>query len=234
MKRLALALLIGWACTAAAEPPPPTGEGDLSLRVQIAEWLRARSDLPVTRVELPALDTFILNERPPDLAIALSTHPDEPLHGTVPVRVRLESGGRTLRDAVVTASVHAELPVVVAARDLKSGRPIRPSDLEFEVRDVAELRRGWLDDPSLALGRAPRRPLRRGQALAPGSLQETAPVRRGQRVKLRLARGRLRIETEGRAREDGEIGDWIRVLNVASRREVLARVGEDGALHVTY
>jgi flagella basal body P-ring formation protein FlgA len=76
--------------------------------------------------------------------------------------------------------------------------------------------------------------VRRGNALAPDSLDEVAPVRRGQKVKIRLTRGRLRIETVGLAREDGGVGDWIRVLNVASRREVIARVGEDGAVHVGY
>jgi flagella basal body P-ring formation protein FlgA len=234
MRWLAFALLLGWACAAAAEPPPPLDEADPGLRVQIAEWLRVRSPWPVTSVELPALEAFVLANEPPDLAVDLSTHPDEPLLGTVPVRVRLESSGRVLRDGIVTANVHAELPVVVAARDLKSGRPLVPADLTVELRDAAELRAGWLDDPSQAVGRRPRRPLRRGMALAPDSLDAAAPVRRGQRVKLRLAQGRLRIETEGQAREDGQVGDWIRVLNLASRREVLARVDDDGTAHVGY
>jgi flagella basal body P-ring formation protein FlgA len=168
------------------------------------------------------------------LSIELSTHPDQSLLGTVPVRVKLRSEGRTLREGVVTAKVRAELPVVVAARDLRSGRPLAAADLAVEVRDAAGLRAGWLDDPGQAVGRKLRRPLRRGRVLAPDGLDEPARVHRGERVKLRLARGRLRIEAEGRAREDGGVGDWIRVLNVASRREVLARVESDGTVHVRY
>lgn len=234
MRWLAFALALGWALVAAAEPPPPLDEADPGLRVQIAEWLRVRSPWPVTSVELPGLEAFVLENEPPDLSIDLSAHPDEPLLGMVPVRVRLESGGRVLREGIVTANVHAELPVVVAARDLRSGRPLAPADLTLELRDAAELRTGWLDDPSQAVGQRPRRPLRRGAALTPDSLDAAIPVRRGQRVKLRLARGRLRIEAEGRAREDGQIGDWIRVLNLSSHREVLARVDDDGTAHVAY
>jgi flagella basal body P-ring formation protein FlgA len=188
----------------------------------------------VSSVELPPLDGFALAEQAPDLAVELSTRPGQSLLGSVPVRVKLQRGGETLRDGVVTANVRAELPVVVAARDLKSGRPLAQKDLTVEVRDVSELPAGWLDDPSQAVGRSPRRPVRRGKVLVPDSLDAVAPVQRGQRVKIRLTRGRLRIETEGRAREDGAVGDWIRVLNVASRREVIARVGEDGAVHVGY
>jgi len=232
MRWLKFAVLLVWACAAAAEPPPPLDEADPGLRVQIAEWLRVRSPWPVTRVELPALESFLLTNQPADLEVDLSTHPGQPLLGTVPVRVRLESGGQVLREGVVTASVHADLPVVVAARDLRSGRPLAPNDLTLEVRDAAELRTGWFDNPSQAVGRRPRRPLRRGAALVPDSLDAAVLVHRGQRVKLRLAQGRLRIETEGQAREDGQAGDWIRVMNIASRREVLARVGDDGTAHV--
>jgi flagella basal body P-ring formation protein FlgA len=234
MNWLAIALLLVWAVPAPAEQPPTIAEADPGLRLQIADWLHEHSPWPVTSVELPPLDGFALAEQPPDLEVELSTHPRQPLIGSVPVRVRLQGGGETLMEGVVTANVRAELPVVVAARDLRSGRPLAQRDLSVEVRDVSELPAGWLDDPSQAVGRSPRRPVRAGKALVPDSLDEVAPVRRGQRVKIRLTRGRLRIETVGLAREDGAVGDWIRVLNVASRREVIARVGEDGAVHVGY
>lgn len=231
---LAIALLLVWASPAPAEPPPLAVGADSELRLRIADWLHQRSPWPVTSVELPPLDDFALAALPADVAVELSTHPRQPLIGSVPVRVKLRGGEETLREGVVTANVRAELPVVVAARDLRSGRPLVQRDLEVELRDVSELPAGWLDDTSQAMGRSPRRPVRRGQALAPDSLEEVSPVRRGQRVKIRLTRGRLRIETLGLAREDGAVGDWIRVLNVASRREVIARVGEDGAVHVGY
>jgi flagella basal body P-ring formation protein FlgA len=234
MSWLAIALLLVWTWPAHAEAPPLVAEADPELRLQIADWLHERSPWPVTSVELPSLHGFALAELPPDLEVELSTHPSQPLIGSVPVRVKLQGGGETLMEGVVTANVRAELPVVVAARDLRSGRPLARRDIKVELRDVSELPAGWLDDPSQAVGRSPRRPVRAGNALAPDSLDEVAPVRRGQRVKIRLTRGRLRIETVGLAREDGAVGDWIRVLNVASRREVIARVGEDGAVHVGY
>ena len=40
-------------------------------------------------------------------------------------------------------------------------------------------------------------------------------------------RGALRIESQGRARQDGNVGDWIEVENLRSRKLVTGRIGPD-------
>ncbi len=46
--------------------------------------------------------------------------------------------------------------------------------------------------------------------------------------------GRLLIEGKGVVRKDAHAGEWIRVVNADSKRELLGRVEPDGAVHVEF
>ena len=59
-------------------------------------------------------------------------------------------------------------------------------------------------------------------------------VERGDRVLLVLEDGPLRIQATGRAQESGVVGEWIRVRNLDSKRELSGRVDREGRIHVAF
>ena len=128
----------------------------------------------------------------------------------------------------------ALLRALVAARNLRPGARLAPGDVRLEARELATLPEGWLAHAGDVVGKRLRRSLRQGQPFQERWLEAPPSVERGQIVQLRIQRGPLRIEALGEARGDGRTGDWIRVVNRDSRREVRGRVVGDGVVHVDF
>lgn len=234
MARASARLAIGAALAAwlgASLAPTTAFAGEAELRAAIERFVRERAPAPPTAVEVPALSDFAVDG---PAEVRLSTHPREKFLGRVPVTVALRSGDRELKRGVVTVAVRVEQPVLVAARPIRRGERLGPRDVRVERRDAAELPAGWLGDAEAVRGRRARRSLRAGEPLAAASLESAPLVERGQVVRLALRRGSLRIEAAGEARADGRAGDWIKVVNRDSRRELVGRVGDDGVVHVAF
>jgi len=221
-------LLIGLAVSApaGAARPDPAPE----LRVGIADWIRVQAPWPVTRVEFPPLEDWA-RQYAGEARFAFATRPGQRLLGPVPVFVVVHDGEELVQEGTLTVSVHAELPVVVATRALRRGVILTVDDVTLEKRSVEELEESWLEDPRQAIGMRMAHRARQGAPLQASWLEAPPQVRRGDRLRLIVASGRLRIETVGRAREDAAAGEWIRVQNLASRRDVLARIDARGVAH---
>lgn len=119
--------------------------------------------------------------------------------------------------------------VVVPARTLPPRTTIAPEDLLLRELEVA----GAVADPALVVGLETRVALYAGRPVRPGDVGPPAIVERNAIVALIYDRGGLRIATEGRAMDRAGPGDVIRVMNLASRATVSARIGPDGTAHVT-
>ena len=66
-----------------------------------------------------------------------------------------------------------------------------------------------------------------------GARAPPARIERNEVVPLVYVQGALRIETEGRALARGGTGEYLRVMNLASRVTVTGRVTEDGRIEVS-
>jgi len=114
-----------------------------------------------------------------------------------------------------------------AAHTLPAGSVITAGDLR-----VIDTDRPGLTDPSAAIGMQTRITIYEGRPLHANILQAPRLVDRNQIVRLSFLRGGLRIDTEGRAMDDGAAGEMIRVMNIGSRSTVTAQVMPDGSLAV--
>ncbi len=102
----------------------------------------------------------------------------------------------------------------------------------WEERDVSTLPDRVVFMRDEVVGQRVRRRVGAGTLWRAGLLSEPTVVQRGQMVRLRFQRGPLRIAGLGKAREEGQVGELIRVQNVDSRREVMGRVRADGEVDV--
>lgn len=232
-KRTIQTLVTALLVSALAGPAAAGDEGlDAdSLGRMIETFVRNRADGAVREISIPTLEHLALAEAV-DYDVALSTHPSQQMAGWVPLTVSVSSGGETLRRGVVTVRVDAERQAVVTSRPLRRGAVIRDQDLLVDPRSVDALPEGWLADPEPVVGKRLRRSLAAGAPLSSEHVEEVPAVRRGQRVKLELRHGSLRIEGFGRAQQDGHPGEWIRVRNLTSKRELTGRVAKNGVVHV--
>lgn len=125
-------------------------------------------------------------------------------------------------------AVPAGAESLVAARTIRALSVLGPEDVTL----VSAALPGALADPADAVGLEARVTLHAGRAIRPADLGPPALVERNQVVPLLYRSGGLTIAAEGRALGRGGAGDLLRVMNLASRNVVMARVGPEGALWV--
>lgn len=118
---------------------------------------------------------------------------------------------------------------LVPARTIPAQGLIAPEDVMLSGAAVP----GALSDPAQAVGLEARVALYPGRPIRPGDVGPPALVERNQVVALLFQSGALTISVEGRALDRAGAGEVIRVMNLASRSTVTARVGADGAAYVS-
>ncbi len=124
----------------------------------------------------------------------------------------------------VSGRVFNTIEVPVIGHGINRGEVIRASDLTFiRVREDS-LRRDILTDADQVIGMAPRQSLRNGQMLSASDLQKPIAVQRGALVTMVLKYGTMALSTQGRAQEQGSVGDTIRVMNTHSNQIVQAKI----------
>jgi len=102
------------------------------------------------------------------------------------------------------------------------------SDLVIQSGTLA----GGESDPKLFIGMEARVALYAGRPIRASDVGFPAIVDRNQLIPLVYDANGLIIRTEGRALGRAGVGEVIRVMNMASRNTVSARVGPDGAAYV--
>ena len=122
----------------------------------------------------------------------------------------------------------------MAVRDLRVGTILGESDFTKVARDANRLPRDVVRDAAEVIGLRAKRSLRKDRIFRASQVEGVPLVERGDRVQLVLQAGALQISAAGKAQEPGAFGDWIRVLNMDSKRELSGRVDAEGRVHVAF
>jgi len=141
--------------------------------------------------------------------------------------------GELVENLSIRAPLEILAPVVVAARDLQRGAVLSKQDLEYREQDISSLRNPVLD-LELVEGKVLKRTLRSGAPLEMPQIEFPPLIARGEIVTIRAKRGALEITAQGEARQDGMLGDQIRVRNLSSKKEVLGVVVAPGLVEVEF
>ena len=115
----------------------------------------------------------------------------------------------------------AEAEVLVAVDTIPAGVVLEP---EHVLVARGRARPGELEIPEEAVGLAARSTLYKGRPIRAEQLGPPIVVRRNSFVTLEFRRGALTLRTEGRALDDGGVGDRIRIMNLESRRTIFGVV----------
>ncbi|MGH0033740.1 MAG: flagellar basal body P-ring formation chaperone FlgA [Myxococcota bacterium] len=224
------------ALALAATAWPALAAGSLGERIRSeVRALGVEAGVSPDSLEIPRLTGFDVESLDPARAeIRVSANPRNAWRGSVPVTVAVWADGRERRRGVVTVRVADRRVAWVASRDLERGAALDARDLRAEEVDARDLPGDAIADPADALGLVTRRDVVEGSVMRARWLAREPRVERGALVMIRLQRGPLRIEGRGRVREAGDVGDWVRVQNIDSRRELVGRIAPDGAIDVDF
>lgn len=180
-------------------------------------------------IEVRRLDTRLRLARC-DRPLVAQLPPSGKKTGRVTVGVRCE--GESPWSLYVPARVSVMADVVVARRALKRGQRIRAEDLALEEQDLSRLHRAWFTRLDEVTGKVADRSVRPGRVINPKLLSDPLAVERGSRVNIVARIGGIQASMPGRALDDGALGERIRIKNLASKRELEARVVATGTVRV--
>ncbi len=132
----------------------------------------------------------------------------------------------------VAGKVYRMAEAPVPARRLGIGHIVRERDLHWITVRASALDRNVLVEEQLIVGQAVRRPLVEGRPIRTGDVEPPLLVQRRGMVTITLETPRMKLTAQGRALEDGALGDVVRIENIQSRRTIEATVTGPNAVTV--
>jgi len=126
------------------------------------------------------------------------------------------SGSNDTRSMLVSGHLYPTVQMPVLSRPLGRGDQIASRDITWIKLRRDALRSTMIDDPDLIVGMSAKQPLRAGRPLSIGDLQKSLVVLRGATVTLLLNYRGMELIAQGRAVDQGAIGETVHVVNTHS------------------
>lgn len=148
--------------------------------------------------------------------------------------VSFRSKERTVTRLNVIAEVKVLRDVVVAKRSISRGAVLGGDELEVVSKTVGPLEKLTVSEISRVAGMQATRNIRAGAILRLNQLSWPKMVRAGDVVSVIARSGSMVITVTGEARQDGNKGEWIKVINTESKKTISARVTGPGEVKVKF
>ncbi len=116
-------------------------------------------------------------------------------------------------------------PVLAASRTLPPRSVITKTDLAFVNANIAAMNFvPFMDDGRGIIGERTANALQKARVIAPYDIEKAPVISPGALVTIICADENMRMESQGRAEEQGAVGDSIKVRNTSSKKLIMARV----------
>ena len=216
----ALFILLG--LSAASEIDPDLNEAVVrSIREHVAD---VRS-LNVEDVEVGSLGLGLSPSCDGTPSVTVTSMPGEQFRGLTHVRIELSSGGVSCGRYTVSPRVELYADVAVAKAAVAAGERI-----EFKTRRLAHSAvRGSLVDPSVGPYVATR-PIAAGDPVTHRRAKRLPAALMGSSVDIVASVGGITIKAEGRMLADANLGDRVRVANLATDTVVQGILSSPGTV----
>ena len=171
---------------------------------------------------------------PSEISLRLLAAPQSLRLGRQYLTVQLRCADNPLGEVQISGDVGLSGTVVLAGRQLKRNTVLKESDLITVRRDITMLGAEALRNPEQATGKRLTTSLQAGAILYANLLDAPPLVKRGDRVTIVARSEVVEITTPGLAKMAGAKGELIRVKNLASRRELYAKVLDGSTVAVEF
>lgn len=157
--------------------------------------------------------------------------PNEMLRGTFQLAIEVSSEATAPQTFWASGEIRVLQKVAVLTRALNADDRVQQSDINFEFRDVTFSQ----DNPATLdkmVGGKLRRPLKANQILWMSDLAREMACKNGDAVELQLAGTDWSVSLRGIAKDNGFVGDVVKVLNPNSNKIVSGIVRSKGVVEV--
>ena len=154
--------------------------------------------------------------------------------GHLTLSIILYVNGREAGQIRASGRINVFNQAIVAARVIERGRIIGVEDIRPGRINIIQIRHALVDDPQKIIGLSSRRRIIPGQPILLRDLKRRTVVRKGDYVIILAESGSIRITDTGRAKQDGVIGKKIAVLNLTSKKVIMAEVLKPSLVKVNF
>ncbi len=148
--------------------------------------------------------------------------------------VKFMKGSQIISRVNAMALVKVIIDVVVASRDLGAGAIVADADIKIEKHEVGSGYSNVITDASMVIGKQIDRKIRAGSPFIKNSISIPKLIRLGDMVTIVAQSGQFRITTLGKAKQNGDRGEWISIMNVESKKVINAQVTGPGTVRVEF
>ncbi len=228
---LIILTVLSFNTSVAASFPKAKGMEDISGR--LGQWVAERLSLKASEIEVGRVRLMNGQKSFSDEQIieVRAARPGR-LLGRVLFVVTLSKNNETPFEQWVSADIQQVREILVARRTLRRLDVLQKEDLDFQSIRVRSQRVLYETDPEQVVGKRLMQSLRKGMPIRTTQLEAVPVVQRGDRVTIRFRSEGLEIVTVGVAKEDGQLGATIKVLNMDSRKLIFAEVFGAGEVRI--
>jgi flagella basal body P-ring formation protein FlgA len=182
--------------------------------------------------EVQGFEAFILPPGPYTSEVILP----ESAHrgGPMTVTVSFFQEGRLVQKLRVRVRVEIQGFVVAARTGLRRHQEIGENDVDLIKKNLSLLPPDVVTDLKNALGKRLTLSVNSQEVLRSSMVEIPPLVKKGDRVILVIDHSYFKITTFGEVKEDGRRGEWIKLVNISSKKEVHGRVVDAHTVQVEF
>jgi flagella basal body P-ring formation protein FlgA len=124
--------------------------------------------------------------------------------------------------------------VLCTTRRIKRHTILAENDIRVIRRNISMLDPDFIKSTKMAVGFRLKYSIRAGAVLFSHQLEAPPLVKRGDMVTIQAKSDKIRVTVPGEVRNPGAMGELVRVKNLMSRKEILAKVLDSGTVEVNY
>jgi flagella basal body P-ring formation protein FlgA len=141
--------------------------------------------------------------------------------------------GQIINNQSMRVELEALARVAVSATALRRGKILDSGDIELRYQDISRLKEPIFTVENL-IGKRLKRSVRLGEPLQRQQVEFPPVIKRGERVIIQAQCLGLLLSAAGEAKQDGQTGEAIRVMNSNSHKEILCQVAAPGLVKVGF
>lgn len=134
----------------------------------------------------------------------------------------------------VSADVKAYDWVVMSRRAMKKGANFQKEDVYMTLMDIARIPKDAVRSTEQIIGTSLARSIISNTPITMDMLNDKQVVKKGRRVLLLIESNGLSISTIGEIKDNSYVGDYVKVVNLESKRVIVGRLVDEGTVKVEF
>lgn len=156
-----------------------------------------------------------------------------PTKGTIPLRFVISIDGKECERRNISFKCQIIKEVIVATREIDMNKNIEIDDLSLTECDIG-INSEYYTEKTKIMGKRAKRLIAPGTIITSDMIDDFPIIKQGDLVTIVIESAKFRITAQGKAKENGKIGQLIKVSNTSTMKEISARVLDSKTVQVDF